>query len=200
MDYYRDTVTQESWKFLESIAKTYRLVLIGGWAVWLYTHRLKSKDIDIVVDLPTLGKLKADFTVGKNDRLRKYEIRKGPLSVDIYVEHWSVPGIPAEEILKAPRSLEGFRVPQAEMLLVTKHVAYLSRQGSSKGRKDLVDIVSLLTLDRLDWRHYHRLCRRHDSSLPKKLKELISGTTDVVELELNRHQFSRYKKIWLEKL
>lgn len=200
MNYYRDTVTQESWNALAGLSKTYRFVLIGGWAVWLLTKQLKSKDIDIVVDLPTLGKLKNDYSLNKNDRLRKYETRTGPVSIDIYVEHWSAPGIPAEKILKDPLSLEGFRLPQPEMLLITKQVAYRARAGSSKGRKDLVDIISLLTLERFDFQRYHALCARFDPSLQTELKALLSGLVDAPELALNRHRFSRYKKIWLEKL
>lgn len=71
MNYYRDSVTQKSWRFLTELARKYRFVLIGGWAVWLYTKQLKSKDIDIVVDLNQLAKLKTRFDLVKNSRLKK---------------------------------------------------------------------------------------------------------------------------------
>ncbi|OGG12415.1 hypothetical protein A2875_01435 [Candidatus Gottesmanbacteria bacterium RIFCSPHIGHO2_01_FULL_46_14] len=75
--YYRNQVTQKSWNFLCGLVKRYSFVLIGGWAVWLYTHALKSKDIDIVVTRADLGKLGKDFPLIKNARLKKYEINQG---------------------------------------------------------------------------------------------------------------------------
>jgi len=50
-----------------------RFVLIGGWAVWLYTQQLKSKDIDIVIDLPTLDALKSAYEIEKNHRLKTFQ-------------------------------------------------------------------------------------------------------------------------------
>ena len=74
MNFYRDQVTQKSWQLLQDMAKKYKFVLIGGWAVWLYTHQLKSKDIDLVVEFDQLERLRQDFSLTKNDRLKKYEI------------------------------------------------------------------------------------------------------------------------------
>ena len=74
MNYYRDQVTQKSWQVLTALSNKYEFVLIGGWAVWLYTKQLKSKDIDMVVALDQLGKLSRDYDLVKNDRLFKYEI------------------------------------------------------------------------------------------------------------------------------
>lgn len=145
MDYYRDIITQRSWITLQSMVKKYNFVLIGGWAVWVWTKRLKSKDIDFVIDFTELNNLKQEYPLTKNDRLKKYEIVDGPVSIDIYVPHWSNVGIPAEDLLSMAVTREGFRVVPPEVLLITKQVAYQSRVGSSKGRKDLVDIISLLT-------------------------------------------------------
>ena len=49
MAYYRDSVTEASWQLLQKLKREYKFCLIGGWAVWLYTKQLKSKDIDLVV-------------------------------------------------------------------------------------------------------------------------------------------------------
>ena len=95
MPYYRDQVTQKSWEFLQTLARQYRFTLVGGWAVWLYTHQLKSKDIDMIVEFDVLEKLRTDYQLFKNDRLKKYEITQEEVQVDIYVPHYSNLGIPA---------------------------------------------------------------------------------------------------------
>ncbi len=183
--YYRDQVTQKSWTFLCRLSKRYSFVLIGGWAVWLYTHALKSKDIDIVVTLVDLGKLGVDFPLVKNDRLKKYEISHRDVAVDIYAPFYSNPGIPAETILKRTVLREGFSVPRPEDLLTLKYAAYTSRSGSSKGRKDLIDIVSLLGIPSLDW-----------TRVPRDALTAAVRQTEIPELSLNRHAYARTKAGW----
>lgn len=46
MQFYNEIITQKSFVFLQGLKKEYEFVLIGGWAVFLYSHGLKSKDID----------------------------------------------------------------------------------------------------------------------------------------------------------
>lgn len=200
MDYYREIVTEKSWATLQAIAKEYVFVLIGGWAVWLWTKRLKSKDIDLVVDFAGLGKLKERYPLTKNDRLTKYEAVDGQVSIDIYVPYWSVVGIPAEDLLSMAVPREGFRVIPPEALLVTKQIAYHARAGSSKGRKDLVDIISLLLLEDFSWDLFQKLASRYNPDLPGLLKDLISNQTTVPELSLSTHAYSRVKRTWLANL
>lgn len=189
MNYYRDQVTQKSWQVLTSLSKRYPFVLIGGWAVWLYTKQLKSKDIDIVVGLNQLGKLGEDYELVKNERLKKYEIRQEEIQIDVYTPYYSKLGVPAEEILDSAVSLEGFRVPTPETLLSLKLVAYQGRKGSDKGRKDLVDMVSLLCLPNLKW-----------ANIPQEVINLANSQTKISELSLNSHQYSKCKKLWKIKI
>jgi len=197
MDYYRDLITQKSWQTLIKLQQDYSLVLIGGWAIWLYSHQLKSKDIDFVVDLPTLSQLKERFTVTKNNRLHKYEIVQNDIQVDIYVPFWSEIGLPCEEIIAASQIREGFRVPLPEILLILKQVSQAARAGSVKGYKDLLDVISLLRLPDFNWDRYRRLTHNANPQLPQKLADLLRQTVQVPELSLNAHQFSRIKKTWL---
>ncbi|PJA52723.1 hypothetical protein CO166_04510, partial [Candidatus Roizmanbacteria bacterium CG_4_9_14_3_um_filter_36_11] len=74
--FYQSIVTEKSWKMLQMLKKNIDFILIGGWAVYLYAKTLKSKDIDIIVDYQELDKIKKNFQLIKNDRLRKYEIKK----------------------------------------------------------------------------------------------------------------------------
>ena len=185
MPYYRDQVTQKSWELLQRLAKNYRFVLIGGWAVWLYTHQLKSKDIDLVVDFDVLEKLRRAFPLFKNERLKKYEIAQDTIQIDIYVPHYSQLGT----AISKTTVVDGFTVPLPETLIALKSVAYSNRTGSSKGRKDLVDIISLLLLPQLDW-----------ARVPTSVSDLLKSQTSIPELDLNPHQFSRLKKKWLNLL
>ncbi|TSC85296.1 MAG: Uncharacterized protein G01um101416_962 [Microgenomates group bacterium Gr01-1014_16] len=186
MNFYRDQITQKSWQILRSLSSRYQFTLIGGWAVWLYTHQLKSKDIDIVVEFDQLEKLRRDYSLFKNDRLKKYEVAQDEIQIDVYVPHYSKLGIPAEQLLSRFQSTEGFHLPIPEDLLLLKHTAFLGRAGSAKGRKDLLDIISLLKLPYLNW-----------SLIPKSILNPVVKETNVPELNLNNHQFSRLKKSWL---
>lgn len=51
MEYYHDLITRQSFDFLKELNKKFDFVLIGGWAVFLFTRALKSKDVDIVIDV-----------------------------------------------------------------------------------------------------------------------------------------------------
>lgn len=99
-DYYQEIVTQASWDLFIKLKEEISCLLIGGWAVYLWTNALKSKDIDIIVDFPALNILKQKYDVYKNEHLRKYEIKKQGIDIDIYVPYYSVLALPVEEILK----------------------------------------------------------------------------------------------------
>lgn len=200
MDYYRNIITEKSWVTLQSLVVDYSFVLIGGWAVWLWTKRLKSKDIDIIIDFPTLAKLKERYNFTKNDRLKKYEAVDGSVQIDIYVPHWSVIGVPAEDLLPMAVTREGFRVAPPESLLITKQVAYASRAGSVKGRKDLIDIISLLLLEEFNWKTYQTLTKQYSPNLFPSLSTVVISQRSLPELNLNLHTYSRLKRQWLTHL
>jgi len=81
LGFYHNLITDKSWKMLILLRKSYDFILIGGWAVYLYTKVLKSKDIDIVVGFDELERLKHDFEVSKNVRLKKYEARAEEIEI-----------------------------------------------------------------------------------------------------------------------
>lgn len=201
MNFYRDSVVQKSWELLTDLKREYKFVLIGGWAVWLYTRQLKSKDIDIVVDLPELEKLKNSYDIFKNGRLKKYEFRQGEVEIDVYTPYFSNPGIPAEDIAADARIVEGFRLPSRELLLGLKIAAWASRRASPKGKKDLIDIIGLLNNSLINADRISKWLK-HKEIKPKisLLAETIRSTTSVPELKLNLHQIARAKKRWLKYL
>lgn len=200
MQYWDDIITAQSFERLLELNQKYRFVLIGGWAVYFYSKALKSRDIDIVVDFETLAKMKHDFHVNKNERLKKYEIKEQNFDVDIYVEHYSNPGIPAEEILHQSVEKEGMRVPPIEMLVIIKQKVYRVRQGTVKGEKDKLDIISLLQ-NEVNWEQYKNLLSRYKlSALQDDLVEMLRNMTQAQEIGLNNQKFAQFKKHVLPKL
>jgi len=192
-DYYHQQVTDTSWRVLQNLAREVSFVLIGGWAVYLYTHSLKSKDIDMVVSLEELSKMKSQFNLIKNDRLKKYEVHQEEVDIDIYVEHYSNPGIPAEDLAKRIVTKEGFRVPAIEVLLFLKQNAWRERRGSAKGKKDEIDMLSLLIAG-IQGDAYARLLQEYQRDGWKNdLAALLQNRSSIPELELNEHQYARLK-------
>ena len=195
MDFYHNLITTKSWQALLDLKKKYQFILIGGWAVFLYTKALKSKDIDVVMEFEELEKMRNEFVVSKNERLRKYEARKEEIEIDIYVPFYSNPGIPAEEIKNQTTRIEGFEVPVKEALALLKQKALLERQDSLKGRKDLIDLISLFKVADFNWQRYKGLVGKfHMEELMRKTGEIIKRARGIDELNLNIHQIARLKK------
>lgn len=195
MDYYHNLVTEKSWKELQNLRRRADVVLIGGWAAYLYTKTLKSKDIDIIIDydaLPVIAKL---YDMRKNDRLKKYEATKEEVQIDIYLPHYSRIGIPVEELLKHTITLEGFRVVEMNYLIALKIFTFGRRGGSTKGRKDFIDIVSLLFLPSVDYGQIKHIARNYhlEDALGNFIR-VLGNTFEMVELRLNKHAFAKLKK------
>lgn len=200
-EFYHELVTEKSYKILQDLRRGFSFVLIGGWAVFLYTKALKSKDIDILVDYNELEKMRSEFSVSKNDRLKKYEIKIDEVDVDIYLPFYSNLGLPVEEIKKYVRSVEGFMVPSPEMLLLLKTYVAKARQGSAKGRKDMIDIFSLIKELEINWKLFKEIAQKHNlQMLLGDLKDMISNEKEIFELYLSAHALARLKKDVLAKL
>lgn len=195
MNFYHNLITQKSWQVLLDLRKKYEFILIGGWAVFLYTRALKSKDIDLVMEYEELEKLKGKFEVFKNERLKKYEARKEEMKIDIYIPFYSNPGLPAEDLKKFVISLEGFKTVEKEILAIMKQKALLERANTVKGRKDLADLVSLFRLLDFNWSKYRKTVEEYKlGELLATTKEIIRRARELDELGLNVHQFAQLKK------
>ncbi|MFA4818218.1 MAG: hypothetical protein WC608_05900 [Parcubacteria group bacterium] len=195
MQYYHDIITEKSFEFLQELKKKFNFVLIGGWAVFLYARTLKSKDIDIIVDYLELGKLKEEYEVVKNDRLKKYEIKTGEFDLDIYLPHYSELGVDLDELQQTAVNKEGFKLPAPEMLFLLKLYAWSDRQGSAKGEKDKLDIFSLATLPEFDWAQYLRLVKKYNlKDSHAGFIRLLKNTVELKELEFNQQKMAKFKK------
>jgi len=199
MQFYHSLVTEKSYEFLQSLKRDYQFILIGGWAVYLYTRALKSKDIDIIIDYGELTKLRESFDVFKNDRLKKYEIKTGEFDIDIYLPHYSQLGVDAQEIQKKSIAREGFVVPELEMLFLLKLFAWENRRGSAKGRKDELDIFSLIFLPEFDATKYLAQIKKLGmDKLHKDLAALVKNTSRIEELGIDEQKMAKSKKIILK--
>lgn len=201
MEYYHDLVTEKSWRELENLSRSLNFVLIGGWAVYLYTRHLKSKDIDIIVDfnqLPVLGK---NYNLYKNDRLKKYEAVKEEVQIDVYLPHYSRLGLPVEDLFSRSRGLEGFKVLDADYLAVLKIFTLGQRGRSPKGGKDFLDIISLIISMKVDLAVVKNIISEyHLASVLDFFREALSERDRLLELNLNPHQYARVKKQILAQL
>jgi hypothetical protein len=174
MEFWHDVLIEKSWAVLLELRKRYEFILLGGWAVYLYTKALKSKDIDIIVDYNTLGLMGRELPLKKNERLKKYELLISDVEVDVYVPYFSNLGIPVEDVAANIRVLEGFKVPTPEVLLILKQAAEVERAGSVKGLKDRIDILALLIYSEIDFNTYLSLVNKYSlSSYRERLKNLV---------------------------
>lgn len=195
MNFYHNLITEKSWKLLVDLKQKYKFILIGGWAVFLYTRALKSKDIDLVCEFDELAKIKKKFNVAKNNRLKKYEAKVEGIDIDIYLPFYSNLGLPAEDLKTFSQILEGFTVAEKEPLTILKEKALKERANSLKGRKDLIDLIGLFQLSDFDWAEYRRIIARYKlEEISDFTKNLIGKTSHIEELDLNTHKMAKFKK------
>ncbi len=195
MNYYSNLITEKSWQELGSLKRLVDFVLIGGWAVYLYTQALKSKDIDILIGYGQLEKLKQRYVVFKNGRLKKYEARRGEIQIDVYLPYYSQIGIPVEDLISHTVVLSGFTTLEVEYLLTTKVYVLSRRQNTPKGRKDLADILALWRYAKVDPALFKAIIRQY--SLGKEwysCQKQVYVLSDFPELKLNHYTFARFKK------
>ncbi len=200
MEYWNSLLTEKSWILLQEINKKYNFILIGGWATYLWTKQKKSKDIDIVVDIKELQKLKAENLV-KNNNLKKYEIKFNEIDVDIYVSYFSKLAILVEDIKDYVSKIEGFKVVLPEALLVLKQGAEIERGHSIKGEKDRIDIISLLLFTDINYKKYKSILDKYSlNEYLNKLIAILRNFKDYNLFNLTPHEFKIKKEKVLKEL
>lgn len=201
MEFWNEIILEKSWKVLQKISNEFNFVLIGGWAVYLWTHSQKSKDVDLIIEYETLDYLKKNYDLKKNDILRRYEIVIDEIDIDIYLPYFSNLGIPVEEIVKFKIRVEGFETLPPELLLILKQKAECDRRDSVKGQKDRVDILNLLMKLDINWDKYKEFLEIYN--LQEYRKELfhIIKTFDMLEyIGMNPREYKVWKRKALEYL
>ncbi|MBI2499835.1 hypothetical protein HYV88_06335 [Candidatus Woesearchaeota archaeon] len=193
MEYWNDLITEKSFEVLQKIKKELKFILIGGWAAYLYTKALKSKDIDIIIDFKELEKIKLSHNLKKNENLKKYEIVIDGIEIDIYVPHYSTLTIPLDKI--STKSIESFEVISLEELIILKQGALLDRGESEKGFKDKIDILSLLFFCDLNLERYQEVLRKNNIEyFLKDLIKLIKTFKEYKHFYKNPREFKLNKE------
>ena len=199
MEYWHDLITEKSWKILQQIKGRFKFILIGGWAVYLLARTQKSKDIDIIVSLETLQKLKSIYELRKNDNLRKYEIKIDEIDIDIYVPYYSRLAVPIESIEK--QKIEGFDVARSEELLILKQGAAEGRKHREKGEKDRIDIMSILLKSGINYERYKNILKKNkQEQLLADLIALVKNFNEYKHFNMLPSEFKRKKIELLERL
>lgn len=203
-EFWNESITQASWQKLQELSKEMSFTLIGGWAAWLWTKQHKSKDIDIIVDYKELEKIRQEYPLEKNDRLRKYEVKMQDFDIDIYLPHYSRLELPTEELLEEKVKIEGINTISCESLLILKQGAEIARRNSIKGRKDTIDIITLLLYAPISLEKYWKSLKEHGKESLKK--ELITeiqefeGKESEQYLGISFQQFQKWKREIVEKI
>lgn len=194
MEYWNTIVTEKSWNLLQKISKEIDFILIGGWAAYLWAKSHKSKDIDIVVDHKELNKLKLNYSLGKNDNLKKYEIKIEGIDIDVYLPFYSkLPLI--NNLEQHATKLEGFKVVKAEALLILKQAAEIDRGNTEKGLKDRIDIMDLLLKCEINFEEYENILEKEKlDNFRKRLIDIIATFKETKYFDLNPRQFKLKKK------
>jgi len=205
MDFWNDEITKKSWERLIELQNKYNFVLIGGWAVYLYTGHNRSKDIDIVTNYDTLWSLKATYGLVKNEKLKKYEIKfEEGIDVDIYVPNYSELVVPIKDILDLTiTNKEGFILPKPEVLLILKIPAFIARQNSIKGKKDAIDITGLVFFGDCDFKFFKELITKYELyDYPRILLSIIENfdRSLIKYLELNEYEFAKLRKKYVDEI
>ena len=204
-EFWAGQAVESSWRLLQELRKDFTFTLIGGWAVFLWTKALKSKNIDFIADFKTIEGLRNRFpSLSKNERLRKYEIKLQDFDVDVYAPFYSKLALPAEEVIsKYSAESEGFALAKPEALLVLKQGAYADRKNSAKGRKDAIDILSLCLNAGIDWKAYEQILEEHGKrAYAMELARLIGSFSkdDLHYLSVGFQEFNKWKKKTIPRL
>jgi hypothetical protein len=148
---WRDEIVERSWQVLRELKSFADFVLIGGWGVYLWTRKMKSRDIDIYIDQENFYRLQSkllqkNFALKRNVRLLTFEALIDDVEVDIYTPFLSKLAVPCMDVFskRLYSLIERFKVAIPEVLLLLKAQAAQERWHAEKGMKDRVDIISLL--------------------------------------------------------
>jgi hypothetical protein len=86
-------------------------------------------------------------------------------------------------------------------LLILKIKTHFERRGTTKGKKDLIDLFSLLKEEKINWQKYKELIKKYNlKEINLKFRNLVSSQGAIPELGLLNHQIARLKQKILKNL
>jgi len=201
MEFWNSEITNDSWNELLVLSRTYNFILIGEWAIYLYTKLHKSRDIDIVVDYDQFWVLSKDFQLRKNPSVRRYEIKFRKFDIYIYTPFYSRLTVPVQDLINNFTIIENIKVPKIEELLILKLGAFDERVDSIKGQKDRLDIAGLVFYSSVDYARFTELLNKYEKRVYYKLLMNAVGNINprlLQYLNLNESTYAKMKKKALE--
>lgn len=179
---------EKSWQVLGELKGLADFILIGGWGVYMWTKKLKSRDIDIYIDQENFYKLQSellqrDYALKRNVRLMKFEALIGDVEVDIYTPFMSNLVVPCLDVFNQGlySMIERFKVATPEVLLLLKTQATQQRWHTEKGVKDRADIISLLKFADINRDMLEQILKKYDKQ--HTLRSIIKRTISESRVE-----------------
>ncbi len=195
--FWNEEKTSSSKRTLDLLAEKIGFVLIGGWAVFLYTGAQMSEDIDLAIGYDSLSFFKK---YGLNDYGGiniKYTIIDGAV-VDLFIEGYADKDLPfpVSDIIKEC-SVEGnIKVVNKEMLMLLKLWGYF-RADEAKSRKDVVDVITLLFYSKPDMKSIKEYVKRYKIEKRRSsdvlLEYLDKGETMWDYITDTKNEYSKLK-------
>lgn len=185
---WRVEAVERSWRVLGELKGFADFVLIGGWGVYLWARKLKSRDIDVYIDQKNFYKLQSELTLRgyalkRNVRLLKFEALITDVEVDIYTPFMSRLAVPCLDVFerKLYSVVDGFKVAFPEVLLLLKAQVARERWHAEKGLKDRVDILSLLKFADVKRDVLEQMLKEYD--VQHKLRDTIKRVISESRIE-----------------
>lgn len=172
VELWRADAIERSWRVLHKLREIADFVVIGGWGVYFWARRLKSRDIDVYIDQDNFYRfqaeaVKAGMTIKRNPRLKKFEVLIEDVEVDIYTPFMCNLVIPCPDVFRKSMhsNIEGFKVAAPEILILLKAQAAKERWHSEKGIKDRADLISLLAFVDIKFGMLKELIGKYDRGM-----------------------------------
>jgi hypothetical protein len=183
---YTDEEIEEAKKLREFMEKLCNdlpndFIVIGGWAVDAYNNTNLTFDGDAMVSIMAHGILKDSFDVTPNPRMKKHQfVGETSHDIDIYVEYQHGLKIPYDELKSLSQKRSGLLVACPEHLIILKLEAAQDRVGTSKGEKDILDLLALISLPKEEYKNIEVLNRYLSEENVATLKS-ISTNQSLIE-------------------
>ncbi len=197
MELWNEEIVEKSYELLNKLKEEIDFVVIGGWASWLYTKTVKSKDIDMYVNFEDFFKFQSKLAnkgifISLNKKLKKYEAKVEGVDIDIYTPHNCNLIVSCKDVFSKKwfKKVDGFKVILPEVFLVLKLKAEEERGGTIKGFKDRIDVLALIHKLDLDKKFLLELEKKYNIDIRKKICKIIRDSNK----EFN-YFFPEYKNL-----
>lgn len=196
--FWNNEKTDASLRTLQFIAGKIDFVLIGGWAVYLYTDAQRSEDVDIAVGIPALKFFK-DYGIRDYEGINiKYSVVDGTV-VDLFIQEYAdrdLP-LPVKEILEDYTMFMGnIKTVNREMLLLLKLWGYF-REDETKLRKDIIDVISLMLYGDINIKKFGALLKKHRIAKRRGIDVLLEyldkGDTLLDYIDMESREYRKRK-------